>query len=186
MLPWTLVARFDALWVLWLGLLNVALALYCRTWGGAFGVVFADDGSALWGLFALNTVALALWELGARRWRWLSARWAPCLLALGSGVPLTLLVLTLLFDEPVVFTPVLLVYPLWLAALFAVYRYWRPELFMLAGGCLSVIIVVTAFFARHSLMQGEAGGLLFLAVLVLALGAGAVFWLKRLHAEMAS
>ncbi|MCE8016612.1 DUF2157 domain-containing protein [Halomonas sp. MCCC 1A17488] len=186
MLPWTLVARFDALWVLWLGLLNLALALYFRTWGGAFDLFFDSDTAALWGLFALNTAALTLWELGARRWRWLSVGWAARLLALGSGIPLTLLMIVLIFDERVDVSPAILVYPLWLAALYAVYRHWRPDLFMLAGGCLSVIAVVTLFLARHLLWQAEAGGFLLLAVAVLALGAAAAVWLKRLHVEMSS
>jgi uncharacterized membrane protein len=186
MLPWTLVARFDALWVLWLGLFNLSLVLYFRTWGGAFGALFASDTAALWGLFALNTVALVLWELGARRWQWLSAGWATCLLALGSGIPLTLLVIVFIFDERTGFSPAVLIYPFWLAALYAIYRHWRPDLFMLAGGCLSVIAVVTLFLARHLLWQAEAGGFLLLAVVVLALGAAAVVWLKRLQVEMSA
>lgn len=186
MLPWTLVARFDVLWVLWLGLLNLSLTLYFRAWGGAFGLLFASDTAALWGLFALNTVALSLWELAARRWRWLSAGWATCLLALGGGVPLTLLVLAFIFDDRADFSSVVLVYPLWLAALYAVYRHWRADLFMLAGGCLSAIVVATAFFGEHLLWQGGAGAFLFLAMAVLAMGAVAVFWLKRLHAEMSA
>lgn len=186
MLPWALVARFDALWILWLGLLNLSLALYFRAWGGAFGLLFASDAAALWGLFALNTAALLLWELAARRWRWLSAGWATCLLVLGGGVPLTLLVLAFIFDDRADFSSVVLVYPLWLAALYAVYRHWRADLFMLAGGCLSVIVVATAFFGKHLLWQGGAGAFLFLAMAVLAMGAAAVFWLKRLHAEMSA
>ncbi|MBW6390631.1 DUF2157 domain-containing protein [Billgrantia antri] len=186
MLPWTLVARFDALWVLWLGLLNLSLALYFRTWGGAFGLPFASDTAALWGLFALNTVALALWELGARRWRWLSAGWATRLLALGGGIPLTLLMITIILDDWAGLTPAMLVYPVWLAALYAIYRYWRADLFMLAGGCLSVITVVTFFLARHLLWHAEAAGFLVLAVVVLGLGAAAAFWLKRLHAEISA
>ncbi|NIC04960.1 DUF2157 domain-containing protein [Billgrantia bachuensis] len=186
MLPWVVVARFDALWILWLGLLNLALALYFRTWGGAFDLFFDSDTAALWGMFALNTVALALWELGAQRWRWLAAGWATRLLALGSGIPLTLLLIVLIFDERADVSPAMLIYPFWLTALYAIYRHWRADLFMLAGGCLSVITVVTLFLARHLLWQAEAGGFLLLAVVVLGLGAAAAFWLKRLHVEMSS
>ncbi|APX91981.1 hypothetical protein BWR19_02905 [Halomonas sp. 1513] len=186
MLPWTLVARFDALWILWLGLLNLCVALYFRTWSGAFGPFFISDAAALWGLFVLNTSALVVWELGARRWRWLSAGWATCLLALGSGIPVTLLVLAFLFDERVGFSAVALVYPAWLAALYAVYRYWRADLFMLAGGCLSVIVVLTALIGRYFMRHGDPGGLLVLAMAVLGMGALAVIWLKRLHREMSA
>ena len=186
MLPWAVVARFDALWILWLGLLNLSLALYLRTWGGAFGILFASDVATLWGVFALNTVALMLWELGARRWRWLSPGWTTCLLALGSGIPLTLLMLNFILDEWADVSAAVLVYPLWLAALYFVYRHWRPDLFMLAGGCLSVIVVLTTFFGRHLLWHGGPGGFLLLSMAVLALGAMAVFWLKRLNVEMSA
>ena len=184
MLPWVLVARFDALWVLWLGLLNLSVALYFRTWSGAFGTLFISDAAALWGLFVLNTSALVVWELGARRWRWLSTGWATCLLALGSGTPLTMLMLAFLFEARSGFSATALVYPAWLAALYAVYRYWRADLFVLAGGCLSVIVVVTAMIGRYFMRQGDPGGLLVLAMAVLGMGAMAVIWLKRLHREM--
>ncbi|MBD3894702.1 DUF2157 domain-containing protein [Halomonas sp. ML-15] len=184
MLPWTLVARFDALWMLWLGLLNLSIALYFRSLSGAFGMVLVSDVAALWWLFALNTSALALWELGARRWRWLSVGWATCLLTLGSGAPVTVLMLAFTFGERSGVWLVALLYPLWLAAIYGVYRYWRPNLFALAVGCLSVIVVVTAFLAKELMEQGDPGGLLVLAIVVLGLGALAAYWLKRLHREM--
>ena len=184
MLPWTLVARFDGLWILWLGLLNLSLALYFQSRGGAFGALFVTDAAALWGVLALNTTALVLWELGARRVQWLSAGWSTCLLALGSGTPLTMLVLAFLFDPRSQFSVVALVYPAWLAVVYAVYRYWRADLFMLAGGCLSVLVVVTALIGRYFMRQGDPGGLLVLAIAVLGMGALAVIWLKRLQREM--
>lgn len=186
MLPWVLVARFDVLWVLWLGLLDLAVLLYFRTWGGPLDAWVAGDASALWGLFLLNTLALVAWELGARRWRWLAAGWPVRLLALGSGIPITLLVMTFILDERSAFSPSLLAYALWLMALYAVYRHWKPDLFMLAGGCLSAIVVTTLFLARHLFWQAEAAGFLLMSLAVLGLGAAAVFWLKRLHAEMES
>jgi len=186
MLPWVLVARFAVLWVLWLGLLNIAILLYYRTWGGAFGVLFGSEASALWGVFGLNTSALVLWELGARRWSWLAVTWARRLVALGSGIPVTLLLMMVIVEEREASSLAWLVYPLWLAAIYAVYRYVSPDLFMLAGGCLSAIVVTVVFLARHLLWQAEAAGFLLLSLAVVGLGAAAVFWLKRLHAEMHS
>jgi len=181
LLPWTLVARFDVLWVVWLGLLNLAWVLYWRTWGSALDVLLDSDISLLLGLFVLNGVALVVWELGARRWHWLACGWAPRLLALAGGVPVSMLMIALL-DRGV--TPLMLVYPGWLAMLYAAYRHWRPDLFMLAGGCLSLIAVVTLFLAQELLWQAGAGAFLLLAVVVLALGAVAVFWLRRLQLEL--
>lgn len=190
-LPWVLVARFDVLWVLWLGLLDLAVLRFFQEFrfsagSGALDIWWMGDAPAQWGLFLLNGLALALWELSARRWQWLSARWPRCLLALGSGGPTTLLVMMFIIDEEAASWLSAVAYLLWLAVLYATYRYWRPDLIMLAGGCLSLMLVVTLFVAQLLWNDSEAGGLLLLALLVLAQGAVAVFWLKRLHREMVS
>ncbi|EHJ93483.1 DUF2157 domain-containing protein [Vreelandella boliviensis] len=184
-LPWVWVARFELLWVLWLGLLNLAVGLYFRTWGGPFGVLTSSD-AALWGLFLLNTLALATWEWGARYRGW-PRQWAVRLLAVGSGLPVTLLMMTLIVDTGLVGSPVLAIYPFWLAALYSVYRYSWPDLFMIAGGCVSLITVTTLLLARILLWEGDwqEGSLMLISIAVLAMGAGAVVWLKRLHRELA-
>ncbi|MEH6641128.1 DUF2157 domain-containing protein [Vreelandella glaciei] len=183
-LPWVWVARFELLWVLWLGLMNLAIGLYFRTWGGPFGVLASSD-AALWGLFGVNTLVLIIWEWGACYRGW-PRQWAPRLLAVGSGAPMTLLAVTLIADVGLVWSPVLVIYPLWLAALYSIYRYWRPELFMIAGGCVSLITVATLLLARLLLWEGDwqEGSLLLITIAVLAMGAGAVVWLKRLHREL--
>lgn len=182
-LPWAWVARFELLWVMWLGLLNLAVGLCFRTWGWPFGALVSSE-AALWGLFVLNTTALSIWEWDAQRCD-CQGRWVIRLLAVGSGVPLTLLMMTLIADAGLEWSPVLLIYPFWLAALYGIYRYWRPDLFMIAGGCVSVITVITLLLARYTLWEGEwqSGSLLLLAIAVFAMGAGAVVWLKRLHLE---
>ncbi|MBL1267081.1 MAG: DUF2157 domain-containing protein [Halomonas sp.] len=184
-LPWVWVARFELLWVLWLGLLNLAIGLYFHTWGGPFGVLTSSD-AALWGLFLLNTLALAAWEWGARYRCW-PRQWAVRLLAVGSGVPVTLLMMTLIADAGLVWSPVLVIYSLWLAVLYSIYRYWRPDLFMIAGGCVSALTVTTLLLAKLLLWEGDwqEGSLLLITIAVLAMGAGAVVWLKRLHRELA-
>ncbi|WP_271910204.1 DUF2157 domain-containing protein [Vreelandella alkaliphila] len=186
-LPLVWVARFDALWVAWIGLLNLSVWLYSSTWGGILGSVFFTDNAALWGLVLINLAAQVVWECGAQRRGW-PGRWAICLLALGSGVPLTLLMMAWVSGETHALTPIVAVYPVWLAVLYGVYRQWRLELFMLAGGCVSLIAVVTLLLARYVLWEGQwnEGGLLLLAGAVFAMGAAAVMWLKRLNAEEAS
>ncbi|RUR33299.1 DUF2157 domain-containing protein [Vreelandella andesensis] len=188
-LPWVGVARFDALWVLWLGLLNLSIWLYSSTWGGILGSGLFANNAGLWGLVVINLAAQAVWEWGAQRRGW-PGRWAVCLLALGSGVPLTLLMVAWVSAETYALTPIVVVYPVWLAALYGVYRQWRLELFMLAGGCVSIITVATLLLARTVLWKGgvwsgqwHEGSLLLLAGAVFAMGAAAVTWLKRLNAE---
>ena len=170
--------------MLWLGLLNLAVGLYFRTWGGPFGVLTSSD-AALWGLFGLNTLALITWEWGARYRDW-PRQWAVRLLAVGSGMPITLLMIVSIVDVGLVWSPVLVIYSLWLAVLYSIYRYWRPDLFMIAGGCVSALTVTTLLLARLLLWEGDwqEGSLLLITIAVLAMGAGAVVWLKRLHREI--
>lgn len=187
-LPWVFVSRFELLWLAWLALLNTALWLYFRIWGGALDVWFVSSDATFWWLFVLNTTALVVGEWGVQRRRWRINRWTLRILALGSGVPITLLMMTLIVDATAFYMPALGVYPLWLAALYGGYRYGRPDLLLVTGGCVSLICVVTLGLARRLLWQGEwqPDSLLMLALAVLVMGAGAVVWLKRLHTEAPS
>src|SRR5258708_26902706 len=81
-LPWVLVGRLAALWLVWLGLLNLAVIFYYMIFGGLFGFLF-DPEKLLWVLFALNTVALVAWEIIAARNA--HEQWAVRLLATASG-----------------------------------------------------------------------------------------------------
>ena len=54
------------------------------------------------------------------------------------------------------------------------------DLFVLAGGCLSVIVVVTAFLGKNILDSRAAeGGFLFIALVVIAMAAASGWWLKQ-------
>ena len=79
-----------------------------------------------------------------------------------------------------------MIWGVWLAGLYFVYRMKKPDLFMLAGGCLSGIVVVISFLGRHMLDDLEAGSFLFLALLMIGLGAGAAIWLRNVHREWTS
>ena len=71
-LPWALVARFPALWLFWLLLVNLAAFLYVGTTRRALWF-FAGSDQQLWLLFALNTVALIVWEGLALSGEWRAA-----------------------------------------------------------------------------------------------------------------
>lgn len=183
-LPWVWVARFDALWVLWIGLLNLAVWLYISTWGGIFGSVFITSDAGLWGIVFINIAAQSVWEWGAQRRGW-PGRWAICLLALGGGVPMTLLMTGWAVGENQGGAPIMVMYPLWLAALYGVYRHWRLDVFMLAGGCVSAMTVTTVLLVRYVFWETwHAESLLIVAGAVFAMGALSVAWLKRLNAKV--
>ncbi len=181
-LPWVLIGRFAALWLLWLAILNLAAMLYFEVRGGMFGVIFGPE-RYLWVLFALNTAALAAWEwLAAGGIEWLRQRWAVRIVATASGAFVTALALFDIFEWRSAGGWGPMAWLVWLAAAYAVYRMRIKDLFVLAGGVLSVIVVVASFLGKH-FVRGDAGAFLFIGLVVIGLSAAGGWWLKNIAAE---
>lgn len=182
--PWVLLGRFSALWLFWLVLLNLSAYLYYRTFGGWFGILF-DFEKVLWAAFAINTLALVIWESVAHMGvDWLRERWSPRVLAVASGSVITWLALWAIFDSRTAVAGTLLVYGLWLGAVYFYYRHKMIDLFVLAGGVLSAVIVICALLSELMLRgRGEAGAFLFIGMVVLGLSSAGGIWLKNIARE---
>ncbi len=180
-LPWVAVGRFDVLWLLWVGLLNLATYLYLQIFRGLWGMLFGAE-ELLWAHFYLNTLALAALEgaayLGVR---WLGNRWVPRVLVSASGGLITVLAVWTIFefDSPAG----LLGYFCWMGIVYGVYRYSVRDLFVLAGQVLSLIVVVTSALARGLLENFDAGGLFFIGLAVIGMSAGGGIWLRAVAKE---
>ena len=175
--PWVLIGRQAGLWLLWLALVNAAAVLYFQVFRGALWLAFGGEGMWLL-ILVLNTVALVLWELAAKRFDWLHERWAMRLPALAAGSAVTVLLLQLIFDSHGTGHAPILIYPVWIGAAFVAYRLVVPDLFVLAGLCLSLIVAVTCFLSKTMLDHSNGGGFLFIALVVIAMSAGAAIWLR--------
>ncbi|MCW8932291.1 MAG: DUF2157 domain-containing protein [Gammaproteobacteria bacterium] len=186
MLPWALVGRFAALWIIWIILLNISIVLYYSVFSGLFGFVFNSEMKLLWLLFIFNTFVLIVWELLSMKWHWLDKAWAIRLLAVASGLCVTTLVLESIFSSAGFSSLSALVWGLWMAALFYTYRILKHDLFMLAGFCFSGIVVLVSFLGNQMLQQGDASAFLILALIVIGLGAGSAIWLRNIHREWQS
>ncbi len=175
-LPWVLVSRFSPLWLIWLALLNVAVFLFFqRSWSGE---------ALLWPLFGLDSLALVAWEAAHRSGvSWLRDGWPPRLVAIGSGTMVTALAIWAIMDSGARFGAAGgLAYLVWLACFYYWYRHVRPDLFMLAGGVLSLVVTVVAFLSRH-MLEGGAGAFLFIGLVVIGLSAAGGLWLKSVAQE---
>jgi len=183
-LPWTLVGRLPALWVLLIALVNTAITLYFTVFPGIFGLLFSTE-KELWLLFAFNTAALFLWELFSRNIEWLRERWAARLLGFASGSLITALAMFAIFNHRAEFGfATVLVYPLWLAAIYSCYRRIIKDLFLLAGGVLSIVIVTASLLAKAMDRGGSDGGVfLFIGLVVIGLSSLGSMWLKNLARE---
>lgn len=183
---WVVVAQMPVLWLLWLALVNVALALYFGTFGGLFGLVLGAR-ETLWALFGLNTAALVIWEaLAAGGIGWLRGRWSVRTLAATGGAAVTWLAVWSVFDSRRVGAWGVLAYVVWLGAIYWAYRRRRVDLFILAGAVLSGIVVVTAALAHHLLERESAGSFLVIGVAIVAMAAAGAWWLRQVAAEEAA
>jgi uncharacterized membrane protein len=189
MLPWALAGRFAPLWLLWLVLLNLSAAFWYDARFGLLGAAFASRDDLLWLQLLLNGAAWLTWEFAARRYDWLVlGRWPVRLIAIAVGFIFTVLVLRAIFDPDS--PPILLAwgtYLAWLATVYAVYRRRLPDLFMLAGACLTLIACLTAELGWLLLdVEETAGMLLLIALAVIGQAAAAAVWLRNVHAEQAA
>jgi uncharacterized membrane protein len=185
-LPWVAIARFAPLWLLLILLVNLAIGLYCHAVAGIFGILFGKE--TLWWLLAgANSVALVAWELAASRGvSWLAERWAPRIVATAAAGSITLLAAWGIVDRSSGGAAEFCGYALWLAGAHAIYRHRRHDLYVLALGVLSLVIIV-AVFLSHALLRGggaAAGALLFVGMAVLGLSAAGGWWLRQVAREV--
>lgn len=183
MLPWAAISRFPVIWIIWTVLINLSIVLYHKSFRSIFGVMVNSGTEVLWTLFFFNTIVLSVWEYLARSVSWLSERWAMRTLATGGGIAITWIMLSVILGSGKNTLVSWLVWSVWLLCLYLFYRRRKPDLFMLAGACLTGIIVTIAFLSKHLLRDWDAGGLLLLALIIVGLGSWAAIWLKSIHKE---
>lgn len=181
-LPWALAGRLPALWVLWLALLNLAGSLYYTTFGIFFGMLFAPE-RLMWMLFGLNTAALVVWEASAAAGvEWLHERWSVRILATASGVLVTWLAMIDIFDWRESSHWGLPAWLAWMCAAYATYRHRVKDVFVLAGGVLSAIVIVATFLG-HQMRMHDAGAFLFIGLVIIGMSAAGGWWLKNVVKE---
>jgi hypothetical protein len=138
----------------------------------------------MWTLAALNTVALIAWEAGTwRGYPWMQDRWPARLIAVASGTAVTFLGLWGIFESSAPDVFAIPAYFAWLAAAYYYYRRQTRDLFVLAGGVLSLIVFVTSWLSDALLGHADAGSLLMIGVIVIGMSAAGAWWLKGIAAE---
>jgi uncharacterized membrane protein len=181
-LPWALVARFPALWLFCVLLVNLAGFFYLGTMRRPIWF-FGGTERQLWLLFALNTVALIVWEgLALSGIQWLRERWSVRILATASGGFATALAVSDIVSRQS--GAGVAAWVAWMVAAYILYRHKVKDLFVLAGGVLSVVVVISTFIIRH-MFRADAGAFLFIGLLIIGISAAGGWWLKSIAAEEA-
>ena len=201
-IPWVVIARFPALWLLWLGLVNAGLILFSDVAPIAF--IDYDYQSIFWAsvLALVNFIALNLWLLfvndkvidnkhlalkplttkNATTPLKSELHWSTYIVGLLSTGFITLLGITSIFEEVNIIT-LLIAFMLWACWCgFMVWRFYQRSinLLMLTYLCGSVITVVMFWAARLFLDNFDFGGFLILALLLIGMSSTAVIWLRKM------
>lgn len=187
--PWVIIARFPALWLLWLGLVNTGLILYFGVTDFAFASYFYEGVLQIAVLAAVNFVALNLWLVfidrqlpSVTRIRLKSGLdWSAYVVGLLSSYFITYLAILYVFDDANILM-MLITLLLWMSWCgFMVWRfYWyRINLLMLTYLCGSIIIVVMFWAGKLFLDNFDMSGFLILALLLIGMSSAAVVWLRH-------
>ena len=78
----------------------------------------------------------------------------------------------------------LILYAGWMILAYVVYRRKLRDMFVLAGGVLSFIVVISMFLAEWLLYSGDASGFLLIGLVVIGLSAAGGWWLKSVANEV--
>ena len=193
--PWVLIARFPALWLLWLGLVNASLVLYFNVADFAFANYLYQGILQIGLLAAVNFIALNLWLFFIENKRnsqttipesvsytKVDLHWSTYVTGLLSTYFITHLAIITIFDsiDILSLSITLILWVIWCG--FIYWRFYKRSinLLMLTYLCGSIIIVVTMWGTRLFINGWNAGGFLVLATLLIGMSSGSVIWLRNI------
>ncbi|MCW3171479.1 DUF2157 domain-containing protein [Shewanella subflava] len=191
-LPFAVIAGFDLLWLLVLVLVNVSLGIYFDSFASIWGVKLALI--QIMALFSLVNLSIHLLFNLARRLTWAAQSRFQCPAVeatslLVSMVSLTWLMIWVVFDvdATVDSSDYALLYLTIMAAIFGWYRYRSPALYPLTLVLTSLCATIVSIFSRGLFESHDPIGIfLLIALLVVGLTSGCLYWLKRIQQEFAA
>ncbi|WP_201545106.1 DUF2157 domain-containing protein [Psychrobacter immobilis] len=204
--PWVMIARFPALWLLWLGLINACLALYLDVANLQFINYSLQNISQIAILALFNFIAFYSWlisfdnktpfstphlfhriipkkftaQINSSQTK-SSLHWSTYIVGLLPTFFMTYLAIVTVFDSGNIWTTLIaiLVWLGWCGFMFWQFRQRRIDLLMLTYLSFSMIIVVMFWVGKWLLDDFDAAGFLVLALLLIGMSSSAVMWLRK-------
>jgi len=204
--PWVVIARFPALWLLWLGLINAFLLLYLDVANLQFINYSLQNISQVAVLALFNFIAFYSWLIGfdnkapvstSHLFHRISAKkstaqinsaqtksslyWSTYVVGLLSTFFMTYLAIVTVFDSGNIWATLIAII-VWLGWCgFMLWQFYqrRIDLLMLTYLSFSMIMVVMFWVGKWLLDDFEGGGFLLLALLLIGMSSAAVVWLRK-------
>ncbi|WP_201542449.1 DUF2157 domain-containing protein [Psychrobacter faecalis] len=204
--PWVVIARFPALWLLWLGLINAFLLLYLDVANLQFISHHLQNISQVAVLALFNFIAFYSWLIGfdnkapvstSHLFHRISAKkptaqinsaqtnsslhWSAYVVGLLSTFFITYLAIVTVFDIGDIWATLVatIVWLGWCGFMLWQFYQRRPDLLMLTYFSFSIITVVMFWVGKWLLDDFDAGGFLVLALLLIGMSSAAVVWLRK-------
>ncbi len=203
--PWVVIARFPALWLLWLGLINAFLLLYLDVANLQFIKYSLQNISQVAILALFNFIAFYSWLIGfdnkTSSIPYLfhrinvkkstaqinsaqtnsSLHWSTYVVGFLSTFFMTYLAIVTVFDNGNIWATLIatIVWLGWCGFMLWQFYQRRLDLLMLTYLSFSIIIVVMFRVGKWLLDDFEGGGFLLLALLLVGMSSAAVVWLRK-------
>ena len=205
--PWVVIARFPALWLLWLGLINACLVLYLDVANLQFINYSLQNISQVAILALFNFIAFYSWLIGLDNKASFSTlhlfhcinvkkssaqinssptksslHWSTYVVGLLSTFFMTYLAIVMVFDSGNIWATLIatIVWLGWCGFIFWQFYQRRIDLLMLTYLSFSIITVVMFWVGKWLLDDFEAGGFLLLALLLIGMSSSAVMGLRKI------
>ena len=204
--PWVVIARFPALWLLWLGLINAFLLLYLDVANLQFISHNLQNISQVAVLALFNFIAFYSWLIGfdnkapvstSHLFHRISAKkstaqinsaqtnsslhWSTYVVGFLSTFFMTYLAIVTVFDNGNIWATLIsnIVWLGWCGFMLWQFYQRRLDLLMLTYLSFSIIIVVMFWVGKWLLDDFDGGGFLLLALLLIGMSSAAVVWLRK-------
>ena len=204
--PWVVIARFPALWLLWLGLINACLILYLDVANLQFINYSLQNISQVAILALFNFIAFYSWLIGLDNKASFSTlhlfhrinvkkstaqinsaqtnsslHWSTYVVGLLSTFFMTYLAIVTVFDNGNIWATLIatIVWLGWCGFMLWQFYQRRLDLLMLTYLSFSIITVVMFWVGKWLLEGFDAGGFLILALLLIGMSSVAVVWLRK-------
>ena len=202
--PWVVIARFPALWLLWLGLINTGLTLYLDLIDLSFinGIYQSIAQVAI--LALINFIVFTIWIISienqthqaadshpnatstispkTEKQNKSSLHWSTYIVGLLSTDFISYLAIIPVFENTNHLATLIAVVSWlgWCGFMFWRFRQRCVDLLMLTYLSFSIIVVVTFWVGEWLLDDFEVGGFLTLALLLIGMSSAAVRWLRNI------
>ena len=204
--PWVFIARFPALWLLWLGLINTSILIYINS--SRFSSLYYQDFWQFAFVTLINFIAFYAWlrcfenkrssgltdvhlsDVNITGTRTATApttdsksslHFSTYVVALLSTYDITYLTISTLFDHTnfLLFLVAITLWLGWCAFIYQRFRRRQIDLLMLTYLCVSIIAIITSILIRGLFNNINAGGFLLIGLLLIGMSSCAVYWLRE-------